>query len=203
MSDLAGQGFITRRQGVGSFVREDHPARQQVEGRSYMDELRQIQFGTEADVLELDLRAAPHTVAEKVGFDGETLHVLRVRRERRTGEPLIVTEAWLPAHLAEVITVEKLGHTPLYGLLAEAGCSLERVEHEITAEIAGPRAAQLLEIAIGEPMLRVNRLALVGDQPHHYLSILLAPGRSRILLSYAGDELEIDQTLAIKHDVGG
>ena len=201
LADLANQGYITRRQGVGSFVREYNPTGQQDSARSYMDELRQIQFVTEADVLERDLRAAPQTVAEKVGFAGDVLHVLRVRRERRTGEPLLVTEAWLPARLAEVITADKLVDTPLYRLLADAGISLERVQHEITAEIAGPRTAQLLNVAIGAALLRVNRLAYFDHQPHHYLSLLLSPSRSRILLDHAGDELEIGATMAITHDV--
>lgn len=201
LADLANQGYITRRQGVGSFVSEHSPAGRQAEIQSYKDELRQIQFGTEPDVLELDLRVAPQNIADKVGFAGDVLHVLRVRRERRTGEPLLVTEAWLPAGLAEVITAEKLAHTALYRLLADAGVSLERMQHEITAEIAGPRTAQLLDIAIGAALLHVNRLAFVGARPHHFLSILLSPSRSRILLNHTAEELAIGDTMAIAHDV--
>ena len=202
LADLADQGYITRRQGVGSFVREHHPAGRQPDRRSYMDELRQIQFLSDPDVLEFDLRTAPQTISDKVGFAGDALHILRVRRERRTGEPLLVTEAWLPAGLAETITAEKLAHTPMYRLLADAGVTLERVQHEFTAEIAGPRTARLLDIAIGAALLRVNRLAFTaGDRVHHYLSILLSPSRSRILLNHTADELEIGDTMAITHDV--
>lgn len=202
LADLADQGYITRRQGVGSFVREHHPAGRQPDRRSYMDELRQIQFLSDPDVLEFDLRTAPQTISDKVGFAGDALHILRVRRERRTGEPLLVTEAWLPAGLAETITAEKLAHTPMYRLLADAGVTLERVQHEFTAEIAGPRTARLLDIAIGAALLRVNRLAFTaGDRAHHYLSILLSPSRSRILLNHTADELEIGDTMAITHDV--
>jgi GntR family transcriptional regulator len=201
LADLANQGYITRRQGVGSFVRQPNPIRQQAESRSYMDELRQTQFVTEADVVEFELRAAPQTIADEVGFTGDVLHTLRVRRERRTGEPMLVTEGWLPAGLAELITAEKLVHTALYRLLADAGISFERVQHEITAEIAGPRNAQLLDIAIGAALLRVNRLVFSGGQPHHYLSILLSPSRSRILLDHSADELHIDDIVAIAHDM--
>lgn len=201
LADLAAQGYITRRQGVGSFVREHHPTARQANTRSYMDELRQIHFETGAAVLEFDLRAAPQTICDKVGFAGQVLHILRVRRERRTGEPLLVTEAWLPAELAEVITAEKLVDTPMYRLLADAGITLDRLQHEFTAEIAGPRNAQLLDIAIGAALMRVNRLAFIGDQPHHYLSMLLSPSRSRILLNQSADELETGATMAITHDV--
>jgi GntR family transcriptional regulator len=193
LADLADQGYITRRQGVGSFVREHDATARPVDSRSYMDELRQIHFG---------LTAAPQTIADKVGLAGEVLHIVRIRRERRTDEPLLVTEAWLPASLAQMITAEKLVHTPMYRLLAEAGVTLERVQHEFIAEIASPRTAQLLEIAIGAAVQRVNRLAFTaGDRPHHYLSILLSPIRSRIFLNHSADELEIGDTMAITHDV--
>jgi GntR family transcriptional regulator len=202
LADLADQGYITRRQGVGSFVRQHSPTGRHAASRSYMDELRQIHFESDPGVLEFDLRAAPKIIADKVGLAGEVLHILRVRRERRTGEPLLVTEAWLPASLAETITAEKLVHAPLYRLLAEAGVTLERVQHEFIAEIASPRTAQLLDIAIGAAVQRVNRLAFIdGDRPHHYLSILLSPSRSRILLNHSAPELEIGDTMAITHDV--
>ena len=202
LADLADQGYITRRQGVGSFVREHDATARQVDSRSYMDELRQIDFESDPDVLEFDLTAAPQTISDQVGFTGHVLHIVRRRRERRTGEPLLVTEAWLPASLAQMITAEKLVHAPMYRLLAEAGVTLERVQHEFIAEIASPRTAQLLDIAIGAAVQRVNRLAFTaGDRPHHYLSILLSPSRSRIFLNHSADELEIGDTMAITHDV--
>ena len=91
--------------------------------------------------------------------------------------------------------------TPLYEFLSYAGITVERVRHEITAEIAGPRNAQLLDTAIGAALLRVNRLAFVADAPHHQLSVLLSPNRSRVLLSQSADELDAAFGLAITHDV--
>ena len=93
-------------------------------------------------------------------------------------------------------------HTPMFSLLAEAGVTFTRFQHEFTAEIAGPRNARILDIAIGAPVLRVNRISFTeGDRPHHYLSILLSPNRSRVLLSHSVDELETGPQMAILHDV--
>ena len=91
---------------------------------------------------------------------------------------------------------------PLYELLADTGIVVDRVRHEITAEIAGPRNAHLLGMAIGAALLRVNRLVFVADAPHHHLSALLSPNRSRVLLSQTADEMEIADGLTIAHDVG-
>ena len=204
LADLAEQGYIERRQGVGSFVREHGPADISDvlgAGSSYMAGLRQSQFETEVDVVELGTRRPPRAVAEALGSSGELLQIVRVRRQRRTGEALMVTDAWLPAQMADVLTETALRRAPLYQLLSDAGIVVDRVRHEITAEIAGPRNARLLDTAIGAALLRVNRLAFVADAPHHHVSVLLSPNRSRLLLSQTADELEMADGLTIAHDV--
>jgi GntR family transcriptional regulator len=201
LADLAERGYIERRHGIGSFVRDHGRSEPSSTGGSYLDELRQTQFETQADVVELDIRRPPAAIAETLGVTGELLHIVRVRRQRRTREPLMVTDAWLPSGLADALTESALRTTPLYKLLAGAGVVVGRVLHEITAEIAGPRNAQLLETAIGAPLLRVNRLAFVADAPHHQLSVLLSPNRSRVLLSQTLDDLDSAFGLTIAHDV--
>jgi GntR family transcriptional regulator len=199
LADLADSGLIERRQGVGSFVRH-RPSRRNTGGGSFMDELRQTEFETEVDVIECDVRRAPETVADQLGRD-RALHVLRLRRERRTAEPLMITEAWLPADLSDTVTPAALLRAPLYRLLDEAGVELDGMQHEITAEIAGPRNAQLLATAIGSALLRVNRLAFAAGKPHHFLSIVLSPNRSRVLLNQSGFDLEAGEGMSIAHDV--
>jgi GntR family transcriptional regulator len=206
LADLAEQGYIERRQGVGSFVRQQAPSDAAPPGGSYMDTLRQAQFQTSVDVVERDIRIPPATIGDPLGLSGPTstemLHILRVRRERRTREPLLVTEAWLPADLAGALTTSALRRTPLYELLSSAGVVVERMQHEITAEIAGPRNAHLLNTAIGSALIRINRLVNVAGSPHHHVSILLSPSRSRVLISQTAAELETGDGLAIAHDVG-
>jgi GntR family transcriptional regulator len=202
LADLAGQGYITRRQGVGSFVRSNNPTQQeQKASRSYETEMRQIQFESETDVFEFGLRPIPPAISAKIGLT-EGLYILAVRRERRTGEPLIVTEAWLPTRIADFVTAETMAHTPMFSVFTDAGVTFTRFQHEFTAEIAGPRNARILDISIGAPVLRINRVSFTeGDAPHHYLSILLSPNRSRILLSHSVDEMEAGPNMAILHDV--
>jgi GntR family transcriptional regulator len=200
LADLADAGLIERRQGVGSFVRDQPPSRRNAGGGSFMDELRQTEFETEVDVIELDVRTVPKAIAGQLGCE-RALHVLRLRSERRTSEPLMITEAWLPDDLSDTITEDALSRAPLYRLLADAGVELDRVQHEITAEIAGPRSAQLLNTAIGSALMRVNRLAFASGQPHHCLSILLSPNRSRVLLTQSAAELEAGEGMSIAHDV--
>ncbi|MBV8293912.1 MAG: GntR family transcriptional regulator, partial [Mycobacterium sp.] len=104
LADLAEQGYIERRQGVGSFVRQRGLSDEAPPIGSYMDSLRQAQFQTSIDVVEHDLRIPPSLIGDALGVTAEMLHILRVRRERRTHEPLMVTEAWLPTDLADTLT---------------------------------------------------------------------------------------------------
>lgn len=197
LADLAEQGFIERRHGVGSFVSVRDQGDDPASGGSYLDQLRRVQFETDVDVVEHGVLPVPASIGLKLGRDDDMLHVLRVRRERRTREPLMVTDAWLPPDLAEALTAERLGQDALYDLLAGQGIEIGRMEHEFTAEVAGPRTSRLLDTAIGAALLRVKRIAYVDERPHHQLSMLLSPSRSRVLISGTGD------VLAIAHDVGG
>jgi GntR family transcriptional regulator len=201
LADLADQGYIERRQGVGSFVARRGRTDEIPLGGSYLDGLRQTQFQTSIDVIEHDMRTPPPLVGDALGATAEMLHILRVRRERRTHEPLMVTEAWLPRDLADTLSSTRLRRKPLYELLSTAGIVVDRMLHEITAEIAGPRNARLINTTIGSALLRVNRLAFLAGSPHHYVSILLSPNRSRLLMNQTADELQTGDGLAIAHDV--
>jgi GntR family transcriptional regulator len=201
LADLAEQGYIERRQGVGSFVRQRDRADEATPVGSYMDGLRQTQFQTSIDVVEHDLRTPPSSIGAALGVTAEMLHILRVRRERRTREPLMITEAWLPTDLADPLSSAALRRTPLYELLSNAGVVVDRMQHEITAEIAGPRNARLLNTAIGSALVRVNRLAFVAGMPHHHVSILLSPNRSRVLIDQTAEELHTGDGFVLAHDV--
>jgi GntR family transcriptional regulator len=200
LAHLADAGLIERRQGVGSFVRE-RLLLPTVTPASHAAELRQTEFEAEVEVIDLDVRPVPRVIADQLGSPEQALRALRLRRERRTREPLTIIEAWLPADLAEVITEAALSRAPLHRLLSHAGVVLDRAQHEITAEVAGPRSARLLDTAIGAALLRVNRLNFVDGRPHHFLSILLSPNRSRLLLSESAIEPGTGEGLAIVHDV--
>jgi GntR family transcriptional regulator len=201
LADLAEAGLIKRRHGVGSFVADNATARAHDPTASYMDGLRQIEFETEVEVLEFGVRAAPAAVSERLGGQHRLLQVLRLRRERITREPCMVTELWLPEHLAETLTEPALAGAPLYQLLYGAGVGIDGVDHELTAEVAGPRIATLLDTAIGTAVIRVNSVAHAAGKPHHFLSIALSPNRSRVLLSQSAADFESGIGMAIAHDV--
>src|SRR6202012_1849476 len=56
---LAEQGYIERRQGVGSFVRQHPPSDPLSVSGSYLDGLRKTQFANEGDVVALGVAPPP------------------------------------------------------------------------------------------------------------------------------------------------
>ena len=91
LADLADAGLIERRHGVGSFVLERPSMGQVKSAGSYLDRLRQVDFETDVEVVELGIRDVPGSVVDRLGPLERGLYVLRLRRERRTHEPLMVT----------------------------------------------------------------------------------------------------------------
>src|ERR1700757_3234796 len=71
LADLAEQGYIERRQGVGSFVRQRDRADEAPLVVSYMDGLRQAQFQTSIDVVEQALRSPPSSIGDALGVTAE------------------------------------------------------------------------------------------------------------------------------------
>ena len=201
LADLAEAGLIERRHGVGSFVTDRSTPRGHDETGSYMDELRQVEFETEVEVLEFGMRAVPAVVAKRLGDQQHALHVMRLRRDRMTGEPLMVTEVWLPESLEEILTPPAMAGASIYQLLYTAGVGLTSLEHELTAEIAGPRTAAQLGVSIGAALIRINSVAHTADGPHHFLSVTLSPNRSRVILAQTAAEFESGVGMAIAHDV--
>ena len=80
-------------------------------------------------------------------------------------------------------------------------CTWNVSSTRLTAEIAGPRTAALLGTTIGSPLIRVERVAFAAGVPHHVLSIVLSPNRSRVLLNQSAADLASGVGMAIAHDV--
>lgn len=198
LADLSDAGLVDRRHGVGSFVTvrtpSDHP---------HVATEREVEPETDVDVIECGVRAVPPAVAARLNSRDDALYVLRVRRERTTGEPLVVTEAWLPEDLGDVVTESSLTRAPLQQLIVDAGVTLQRLEHEMTAEIACPRNASMLGTAIGSPVIRTSRVAFVDDVPHHLISNAMSPNRSRVVVNQRAMDADAGVTMCVAHDVVG
>lgn len=190
LADLAAQGFVERRQGIGTFVRHDLPQPHERPTLSYIDGLRKTVTETQVTVLHVKREDAPSEVAHllQIGAAEKAVHALRLRTIGDT--PAMLTDAWVPVSLGKLVSAATLRKNALYEILRMQGVELGRVVQEVTAVVADVERAILLKTEPGSPLLKVMRLIHGSDaRPVEYLTVYLCPERSRLLMDIAAEEV--------------
>lgn len=156
---LCERGFLTRRQGAGTFINADAP-RLLSRLTSFSEEARQrgckpgsiwlsreISFATRGECRQMSL--APHTL------------VARLKRLRTMDGVVVAFEhSVLPArHVPDLYAVS----TSLYDYLAGRGAVPRRARQHIRAVNAVPEQAQLLGVEAGDALLHTMRVACLDD----------------------------------------
>ena len=168
IDELAAENLLVRRQGKGTFV------------ATHAEERMQFRFlrltpdsgkagGMARRLIDCKRQRAPADVARALQLRASD-PVIRVRRLLTfRAAPVVLDDIWLPAALFKGLSAERLaGHRgPMYGLFeAEFGVRMIRAEEKIRAVGADASAAELLALAIGAPLLSVERLSMTyGDKP--------------------------------------
>ncbi len=168
IDELAADNLLVRRQGKGTFVATHAEAQAQFrflrlsadEGEAGEAERRFI--GCER------IRSAPDVARALALKSGEA--VLRIERVLSfRGAPVVLDEIWLAGHLFRGLDEERLAayRGPMYQLFeAEFGVHMVRAEEKIRAVTADASAAELLAVAVGTPLLSVERQSFTyGDRP--------------------------------------
>ncbi len=113
--------------------------------------------------------------------EGGPDEVLHVRSRRRTTdvddrtEPLDLTDEWVPAALAGPVSRDDAADPGLWATLRRAGSRVDVVRQSVSAAVAGPDDAELLQLDVGAPLLVVRRLAVGPSGPlalavHRYVA---------------------------------
>ncbi len=202
LGDLAAQGLVLRRHGLGTFVQSSGAAPRQGASLGFLDGLRRVATETQVQVLDLQSLVPPANIAALLQLPaGESaVHALRLRSAGDV--PLMLTDAWIPARLGKRVTRAALEKKAMYELLMSQGIRFGRVVQEIGAESANPERARLLRTETGAPLLRMVRLLHDLDaKPVQYLTVHMTPERSRILMDIPGDAINTLPAGHVFHDV--
>jgi GntR family transcriptional regulator len=86
-----------------------------------------------------------------------------------TGEPIVLDEITLPAALFRGLTRTRYEayHGPMYGFFeSQFGVRMLKAQERLAAIAADPASATILGVAVGAPLLAVDRVTLTyGDRP--------------------------------------
>lgn len=202
LSDLAAQGLIERRHGLGTFIKVPATGRPAA-SLTLLESLRKAASETQVKVIQVSQQEAPPDIAAQLGLvpGARALHALRLRSidER----PVMLTDAWIPASLGVGVSASSLKKHALYELLMKQGVRFGSVVQEITAQLADPQFAGLLKVEVGSPLLKLIRLMHNRDnEPVLHITIYVTPERSRLLMDVKGESVNTLSAGQIVHDLG-
>jgi GntR family transcriptional regulator len=183
---LVSEGKLYRVQGRGTFVARpkiDMPLRL----TSFSEDMRAR--GMEPGARDLGRRSAPApaAVARELGVEvGAPLYVVE-RLRTADGVPMAWERSHLPARLVPGLLDRPLTDQSLYQLLAaEYGLALDRGDQVIEAGIADSGDAELLALAPGSAVLRLQRRSWAGAVAVEY-----------VISTYRADRYQLRASLEI------
>jgi GntR family transcriptional regulator len=190
LADLAANGLVERRHGLGTFVAHRAAAPRPDPTQSLLDGLAKSAAETQVEVIEVRRVPAPPLVAKllKIAANEQAHHSLRLRRIGTV--PVMLTDVWVPGDLGHKITAAALKKRAMYELLQSQGVTFGRVIQTTSATAADPRRARMLEVEIGAPLITLTRLIHdLSERPVQYITAYLSPERSRVVSEIPGEQM--------------
>jgi len=168
IDELAAENLLVRRQGKGTFVATHTEPRTQFRFLRLTPNEGEPRY-PESTILECKRSRAPAEIARALELkSGDS--VITVKRVLAfAGVPYVLDELWLPGAVFKGLTAERLAETnaSLYSLFeSEFGAKMIRADEKIRAVAADDSVAGVLGVAVGAPLLSVERLTYTyGDKP--------------------------------------
>ena len=177
LDGLARDGLITRQAGSGTFV-ADISSRPPVVAdlSNMMAHLTAMGRSTQVRLLAFSYVTPPPAIAKALKLrQGErTQSSLRVRS--MDDVPFSYLATHVPERIGLTYTEHDLGSRPLLELLERSGVVATKADQTLSATLAGPEAAEALNVEIGSALISLTRIVLgVDGRGIEHLSALYRP----------------------------
>ena len=169
LQTLESEGYIYRRQGLGSFVQERRAPQGLVRLTDFAQDMAQAGLEATSQVEHHAPEEPPVDVAARLDLDD--VQVMRLDRVRLgDGRPVAFDRTWLPMFYAQLLEDHDLTRETIYGILErDYDIPVLRGRYRITAAEADADTAEALDVEPGRALLLIHRLSLTqGDKPVYF-----------------------------------
>lgn len=164
LGDLVRDHLIFKVPGKGSFVSSPKPFQELGRLQGFAEAMGAAGHDTFNRVVGLRTVPASAEVAGKLQLAPGT-DITEIQRVRYLDHrPVSLDQTWVPAHLGARLAREDLARRDIFVILeSDYGQPLGHADLAIDATLADARQAGLLDVPVGAPLLRVERLTFRAD----------------------------------------
>ncbi|WP_349371659.1 GntR family transcriptional regulator [Salinarimonas sp.] len=158
LDGLEQDGLIRRQPGAGTFV-IGKPGREAIvaDFSNMLAHLVEMGRSTSVRLLSFGYETPAPAVADALKLEDGARTQRSVRVRYIDGAPFSHLTTWVPERIGVTYSEADLATTPLLALLERSGVTTERASQTIGATLAGPEAAEALEVDVGSALLSLAR----------------------------------------------
>jgi GntR family transcriptional regulator len=173
LSSLEQDGLVIRQRGKGTFVSENTSALELPRFSGSIEDLILMGKRTETKVIESSWIDPPDIIRERLKIkDSQVLRIEKIRHIE--GDPFSHVFNYLPPELGNNLPMDLVKSKPMLMILEdELGVRANEAEQTVEATIADASDASLLDIRVGDPLLKAERTVYdVKGNPVEYVSVV-------------------------------
>jgi len=173
LSSLEQDGLVIRQRGKGTFVSENTITLELPRFSGSIEDLILMGKRTETKVIESSWIDPPDIIRERLRIkDGQVLRIEKIRHIE--GDPFSHVFNYLPPELGSNLPMDLVKSKPMLMILEdELGVRANEAEQTVEATIADAADAFLLDIRVGDPLLKAERTVYdVKGNPVEYVSVV-------------------------------
>lgn len=172
LAKLVNEGFIRRKQGIGTFVNpkgmarpdENEPMpRDMYDVKSTTNILSSAGKTVTSKVLRYSISTGPDRVVEMLDVANDDLLVHFERVRLADGSPVVVEKIWMPHGICPDLS-EKDVHGSVYKVLSDRyGLNVTAAHQALRATVADEELASMLDVAVGFPLMLVSGVSYTDE----------------------------------------
>jgi GntR family transcriptional regulator len=174
LSSLERDGLIVRRRGKGTFVVEKAFLVETPKLTGSIEDLILMGIQTSTKILSTSIVDPPETIRNRLELvaNEQVYRIEKVRSVEKESFSYVIN--YLPSRIGEKIRMESLKVKPLLMVLEDdLGIRANGADQTIEATVADALVAPLLDIRVGDPLLKVERTVYdIKGKPVEYVSVL-------------------------------